>query len=81
MVCLGIKPRASGWKVQMNPLSYGGTLNILENLLNKIKIQKSRKCFLDKSKQNIWISTHAITVHRDGMSLLNITVSHYLSFD
>ena len=25
MACLGVKPRAAGWKVQMNPLSYGGT--------------------------------------------------------
>ena len=25
MVCLGFKPRARGWKVQTNPLSYGGT--------------------------------------------------------
>ena len=26
MVCLGIEPGAAGWKVQINPLSYGGTL-------------------------------------------------------
>ena len=25
MVCLGLEPRAAGWKVQTNPLSYGGT--------------------------------------------------------
>ena len=25
MVCLGFKPGAAGWKVQMNPLSYGVT--------------------------------------------------------
>ena len=25
MVCLGLKPRAAGWKVQTYPLSYGGT--------------------------------------------------------
>ena len=25
MVCLGVKLEAAGWKVQMNPLSYGGT--------------------------------------------------------
>ena len=25
MVCLGVKPRAAGWKAQTNPLSYGGT--------------------------------------------------------
>ena len=28
MVCLGLKPRAAGWKAQMNPLSYGGTPRI-----------------------------------------------------
>ena len=25
MVCLGLEPGATGWKVQVNPLSYGGT--------------------------------------------------------
>ena len=25
MVCLGIEPGAEGWKVQTNPLSFGGT--------------------------------------------------------
>ena len=25
MVCLGFKTLAAGWKVRMNPLSYGGT--------------------------------------------------------
>ena len=25
MVCLGLKPRAAGWKAQTNQLSYGGT--------------------------------------------------------
>ena len=25
MVCLGLEPGAAVWKVQMNPLSYGGT--------------------------------------------------------
>ena len=24
-MCLGFEPRAPGWKVQTNPLSYGGT--------------------------------------------------------
>ena len=28
MVCLGLEPGAAGWKVQMNPLSYGGTPKI-----------------------------------------------------
>ena len=26
MVCLVLKPGVAGWKAQMNPLSYGGTL-------------------------------------------------------
>ena len=25
MTCLGVEPRAAGWKAQTNPLSYGGT--------------------------------------------------------
>ena len=25
MVCLGLEPGAAGWKLQTNPLSYGGT--------------------------------------------------------
>ena len=25
MVCLGLEPRAAGWKAQTNPLSHGGT--------------------------------------------------------
>ena len=25
MACLGVEPRAAGWKAQTNPLSYGGT--------------------------------------------------------
>ena len=25
MVCLGLEPGVAGWKVQTNPLSYGGT--------------------------------------------------------
>ena len=28
MVCLGVKPRAAGWKAQTNPMSYGGTLGL-----------------------------------------------------
>ena len=28
MVCLGLEPRAAGWKAQTNPLSYGGTPNL-----------------------------------------------------
>ena len=25
MLCMGLEPRAAGWKVQTNPLRYGGT--------------------------------------------------------
>ena len=32
MVCLGFKPRAAGWKVQTDPLSYGGTPSWSTNL-------------------------------------------------
>ena len=32
MVCLGLKPGAAGWKVQTNPLSYGGTPKIFKNV-------------------------------------------------
>ena len=28
MVCLGLKPGAAGWKVQTNPLSYGGLTKV-----------------------------------------------------
>ena len=29
MVCFGLEPGAAGWKAQMNPLSYGGTPNVI----------------------------------------------------
>ena len=35
MVCLGLEPGAAGWKVQMNPLSYGGTPEEEEKLSHK----------------------------------------------
>ena len=28
MVCLGLEPGVAGWKVQTNPLSYGGTQDL-----------------------------------------------------
>ena len=31
MVCLGLEPRAAGWKAQTNPLSYGGTPKHMTN--------------------------------------------------
>ena len=33
MVCLGLKPGVAGWKVKTNPLSYGGTLLLINCLL------------------------------------------------
>jgi len=39
MVCLGLEPRAAGWKAQTNPMSYGAipfaTILGLSNLANK----------------------------------------------
>ena len=29
MECLGVEPGAAWWKAQTNPLSYGGTPNVL----------------------------------------------------
>ena len=29
MGCLGLKPGAAGWKLSMNPLSYGGTPTVM----------------------------------------------------
>ena len=33
MVCLGIEPGAAGWKARTNPLSYGGTPNVIKRFL------------------------------------------------
>ena len=40
--CLGFEPGVAGWKVQMNPLSYGGTLKHHDKQLNN-------NCLLFKS--------------------------------
>ena len=29
MVCLGLEPGVAGWKAQTNPMSYGGTPNLV----------------------------------------------------
>ena len=34
MVCLGLEPRAAGWKVQTNPLSYGGIPSYFQCLID-----------------------------------------------
>ena len=45
--CLGLKTRAAGWKVQTNPLSYGGTPNrIYIQWQFVIKMGHSRPLFL-----------------------------------
>ena len=46
MVCLGLKSGAAGWKVQTNPLSYGGTL-----MLPLLYLAKVLLLFLHKFKQ------------------------------
>ena len=33
MMCLGLEPGAAGWKVETNPLSYGGTPMIFQDIL------------------------------------------------
>ena len=47
MVCLGLKPGVAGWKVKTNPLSYGGTL-LLINCLFKIIDSAFAKSKYDK---------------------------------
>ena len=39
MVCLGFEPGAAGWKVQTNPLSYGGTPTVNVFALQKGNLQ------------------------------------------
>ena len=45
MVCLGLEPGATGWKGQTNPLSYGGTPNVMINFQTKIKQKHSLTMF------------------------------------
>ena len=35
MVCMWLKPGAAKWKVQMNPLRYGGTLKFVYDIGSK----------------------------------------------
>ena len=39
MVCLGLKPRAAGWKAQTNPLSYSGTDVAYSSLAGRVNIR------------------------------------------
>ena len=50
MVCLGIEPVAAGLKAQTNPLSYGGTPNLIiftavRGLFVPLKHKFTKKCF------------------------------------
>ena len=38
MVCLGLEPRAAGWKAQTNPLSYGDMQFLVSNFLAGQKV-------------------------------------------
>ena len=44
MACLGVKPGAAGWKVQTNPLSYGGTPNCPLEILHSTSNQRYVVC-------------------------------------
>ena len=43
MVCLGLKPGDAGWKAQVNPLSFGGTLFFSFNQVSSF-VQKELHC-------------------------------------
>ena len=45
MVCFGLEPSAAGWKVQTNPLSYGGTPKQHFYSIQFTDIQKSASVF------------------------------------
>ena len=38
MVCLGLEPGVAGWKMQTNPLSYGGTPNPIKLFSDAIAV-------------------------------------------
>ena len=60
MVCLGFEPGATGWKGQMNPLSYGGTRGgeiVYSSFTQRIRVQIPlklsaiyAKCSFEKAK-------------------------------
>ena len=50
MVCLGLERGAAGWKVQTNPLSYGGTLNYLVSVTIQNYFRLSLILVLDDHK-------------------------------
>ena len=53
MGCLGVEPGAAGWKVQTNPLSYGGTPNYLLSLSWIKKLQTVKKVSLFDLKGHV----------------------------
>ena len=49
MVCLGLKPRATEWKAQMNPLSYftpTQSLSFVVILFGKTKVFSIQGCYI-----------------------------------
>ena len=42
MVCLGLEPGAAEWKAQMNPLSYGGTPEIMDCCIVLLKRRQNK---------------------------------------
>ena len=55
MVCMGLKPGVAGWKVQANPLCYGGTQ---ENIFIETKCIKL-KCFCPRLFQVSQLNHHS----------------------
>ena len=55
MVCLGVEPGATGWKVQTNPLSYGGTPSSTKTL-GKHLLQKQNKSSRFRQDLNSYIN-------------------------
>ena len=50
MACLGVQPRAAGWKAQTNPLSYGSTpifssLSLLKSIENICQLLTSGQSY------------------------------------
>ena len=73
MVCLGIEPVAAGLKAQTNPLSYGGTPNLIiftavRGLFVPLKHKFTKKCFTISTQYSMLIfelttSTYLVSSH------------------
>ena len=55
-MCLGFKPRAAGWKVRTNPLSYGGTPYLLIRPYSVLQI--------NASKSSLTLRPHVVTAQK-----------------